>query len=94
MNQTAKHDKGKPMYHLVEPDVIEQLAEVLTFGASKYGAYSWKKIDDPNNRYYSALMRHLEAWRRGEDKDEESGLPHLSHVITNAHFLLHKNLNK
>lgn len=88
MNQEAKHDKGKPKYHLIEPEVTEQLAKVLTFGADKYGTYSWKKIDDPNNRYYSAFMRHIEADRMGEDYDEESGLLHLSHALCNLHFLL------
>jgi hypothetical protein len=88
MNEGMKFDRGKTQYSLVPPRALHDLAEVMTYGADKYAPDNWRKVDDPENRYYNALMRHLEAYRRGEGVDPESGLPHLAHVMANATFLL------
>ena len=82
-----KHDKDKLRYSLIPPVLLEGVAEVMTFGAKKYKPNNWQKLDDPT-RYLDALMRHLEAYRRGEEFDHETGLPHLAHLATNAGFLL------
>lgn len=84
-----KFDDGKPRYDLIPPVVLEQLATVLTFGAKKYGPNNWQSVPDAQNRYYSALMRHVEADRGGEVFDEESGLPHLTHALACVAFMLH-----
>lgn len=84
-----KFDDGKPRYDLIPPVVLEQLATVLTFGAKKYGPNNWQTVPDAQNRYYSAMMRHVEADRGGEVFDEESGLPHLTHALACVTFLLH-----
>ena len=84
-----KYDGGKLMYSLIPPIATEALAKVLTFGAAKYAPNSWQTVKDGERRYLDALMRHLEAWREGETIDPESGLPHLSHLLCNASFLLH-----
>jgi hypothetical protein len=60
---------------------------VLTYGAAKYGAENWRKVQDGRNRYYAAALRHLLAWREGELTDQESGLDHISHAMTNLVFL-------
>ena len=44
--------------------------------------------------YYSALMRDLVAWRKGEAIDPDSGMPHLWHVITNVGFLITLDLKE
>lgn len=88
MNQTCKHDEGKPRLELVPPAIIEAIGEVRTFGVAKY--------NDPNNwwqvepeRYKGALMRHLCEYLRDENSvDEESGLSHLKHIACNVAFLL------
>jgi hypothetical protein len=92
-----KFDTGKLRYSLVPPTAVKALAEVLTFGAKKYAPNSWQLVDRAQERYLDALMRHLEAYRSGELIDPESGLPHLSHLLCNASFLLHfqlKDLNE
>ena len=33
-------------------------------------------------------MRHLNAWRDGEDLDPESGLSHIAHIATSCNILL------
>jgi hypothetical protein len=40
------------------------------------------------DRYYAAALRHLPAWRGGEELDPESGLTHLAHALANAAFLM------
>lgn len=84
-----KDDQGKNRLDLVEPEFIEGIGNTLTFGAEKYKENSWQNIEDAENRYYAAAMRHLLAWRKGEKVDSESGLSHLEHVACNIMFLQH-----
>lgn len=46
------------------------------------------------SRLYAALLRHLWAWWRGQDRDPETGLSHLAHVCCCALFLLSYHLRK
>ena len=80
----TKYDDGKTDYSLIPPEVIEALADQLTYGAKKYSADNWKT--GSATRYYSALMRHLFEWRKGNNTDEE-GRSHLQAVLCNASFL-------
>lgn len=89
MSQGKKNDKDKLRYDLIDPHFLEGLAAVLTMGAKKYDANNWQQVDDPFNRYYAALCRHLTAHRMGNVIDKESGLPHISHVACNVMFLHH-----
>lgn len=84
-----KNDQEKNRLDLIEPEFIESVGQVLTFGAQKYGPNNWQKVEDAENRYYAAAMRHLMAWRKGEKIDSESGLNHLDHVACNIMFLQH-----
>lgn len=85
-----KYDEGKVRLDLIDPNFINGVGEVLTMGANKYGADNWQGLDDFEDRYYAAALRHLLAWRNGESIDKESGLHHLKHVATNIMFLLWK----
>jgi len=89
--QFMKFDTGKLRYGLIPPEATKALAEVLTYGAKKYKPNNWREVDDAT-RYIDALYRHLEAWRSGEEVDEESGLPHLAHALTNVSFLIALNI--
>ena len=82
-----KDDQEKNRLDLIEPEFIEGVGKVLTFGADKYEPNNWQKVDDAENRYYAAAMRHLMAWRKGERTDPESGISHLYHVACNIMFL-------
>ena len=84
-----KDDQEKNRLDLIEPEFIEGVGKVLTFGADKYEPNNWQKVEDAENRYYAAAMRHLMAWRKGEKTDPESGLSHLYHVACNIMFLQH-----
>ncbi len=86
-----KYDEGKLRYDLIPPSELAKLADVLTYGANKYGDNNWQKLEKGKDRYYAALMRHLELWRSGEEIDKESGRNHLSHALCNAMFLSYIN---
>lgn len=88
-DQTIKADAGKPKLSLVPTEIIRQIARVREYGNKKYpegGPNNWKKVEV--ERYRDATFRHL--LRYIEDPtgvDEESGLPHLSHLACNVAFL-------
>jgi hypothetical protein len=81
-----KFDDGKLRYDLTPSIAIEGLAAVLTYGAKKYKPNNWRSVDP--QRYVGAFERHWQAYMRGELIDNESGLPHLAHCMTNLAFLL------
>lgn len=84
-----KNDAEKPQYALIPVDSLQETVEVLTDGASKYGAYNW--VSGTNwSRYFSAAMRHLWAFWNPlvSDFDEETGKHHLAHAICCLMFLL------
>lgn len=85
-----KFDTNKPMHDLIPPMAQKAMAEVLTFGANKYGRNNWKKLKPSQyNRYLNAALRHMQSIRMGETVDKETNLPHTWHLITNVAFLIH-----
>ena len=83
----AKYDEGKPRPSLVPVEAIEAIMQVREFGKAKYAdAEDWCKV--PREKWLDALLRHvLHIWDNPLSLDDESGLPALWHVITNAAFL-------
>ena len=95
MDETSrKFDSGKEQYHLIPPKIIKILAEIFTFGATKYEPNNWMNLPDFENRYYDALKRHLEAWRAGEHYDADSGMLHVGQAFWNAGVLLWKEIQR
>ena len=82
-----KHDSEKLPYELIAPEFLDAVAAVLKFGAIKYEPRGWEK-GTAWGRYFGAAMRHLWAWWRGEQFDEESGLSHLAHAACCVMFLV------
>ena len=89
----VKFDKDKPKWNLLPWDELEDVVEVLTFGAKKYAPDNWKFVDDANNRYMDAAMRHLVAHQQGEQRDAESGESHIAHAICCLLFMLWHDKN-
>lgn len=87
ITEGMKFDTGKLQYSLIPPETLSALASVLTYGVQKYAPNNWQLVEHGETRYMDALFRHLEAFRAGETHDPESGLHHLSHVLTNVAFL-------
>lgn len=79
--------KKAPMW-LLPPVALEQTAWVAKLGAEKYGPYNWRETGVCATTYVSAIMRHLNAWRDGEDLDPESGISHIAHIATSCNILM------
>lgn len=93
MKEGKKFDSEKLNWNLIPFDALEKIVEVLNFGAKKYEAENWKKLDHAMERYSAALLRHFTAWKKGEIIDQDSGLSHLSHIGCNALFMIWFEIN-
>ena len=85
-----KYDKNKTQLDLIPSDQLIAVAEVLGFGANKYGRNNWR-YDGKNTKWsrtYSSIQRHLVAWNDCEDLDPESGKKHLAHACTQLIILM------
>jgi hypothetical protein len=92
--QGVKYDLGKPQVELIPPLALLEVAKVLTFGAQKYAPNNWKYIDDLQNRYTGAALRHILEHMHGAELDEESGVDVLAHAICCLMFKLEDKLEK
>jgi hypothetical protein len=91
----TKADAGKLDWSMLPIDSLEEIMKVLEFGKTKYSAWNWSSGEGfKYTRVFNALVRHLFAWVRGEDKDPETGLSHIAHAGCNVLFLLHFILHK
>ena len=90
--EAMKFDVGKRAYAIIPPEPIGEVADVFSFGATKYGDYNWL-LGLEWSRLRSAAIRHLEADRMGKVYDEETGISHLAHAITNLVMLRHMQIH-
>ena len=95
IEQGRKDDSAKIRYSLLPVGTVNQVVQVLEYGAStKYEINNWQKVPSARTRYYDAAMRHIDAWWNGElldlDKGDQKGshLPHLAHAICCLMFLM------
>jgi hypothetical protein len=86
-NQGVKFDEDKLRMELLPPELLEGVADILTFGAKKYSDRNWE--DGMSwGRVFGALMRHLWRWWSGENLDKETGKSHLWHAGCCIAFLI------
>lgn len=90
----TKYDQEKPRWSLLPWKETEQVVQVLTHGSKKYDDFNWQKVPNARDRYFSAAMRHLIAWKNNEKMDGETKLPHLASVICNILFLMWMDNNE
>lgn len=93
-DQSVKADAGKPRLTLVPNAIIYEIAKIREYGVDKYhDPDNWKYVE--KQRYRDAAYRHWLAYLDDPDGvDEESGLPHLSHLACNIAFLCEMELGK
>lgn len=79
-----KYDSGKPMVGTAFKIFANSLLGIgacIEFGTHKYPkSDNWKLVEDGISRYTNSLMRHLAKHFSGQEKDSETGLPHLFHA--------------
>jgi len=74
-------------FDLIPVDALWSVAKVFGKGAEKYAVRNWERGYDWS-KTYGAMQRHLSLFWQGEDRDPETGLPHLAHVAWHALALL------
>ncbi len=92
-----KHDQDKADMSLLSNTALLKVAQVMTYGKTKYSAHNWRG-GFIWSRPLAAAARHLYAYIGGEDKDPETGLSHLAHCVCCLLFVLefeetHKELD-
>lgn len=97
----VKKDLGKPQLRLLFlqfPKALEQVVRCSEFGHEKYPEdVDWKnmyRVENAEDRYADAALRHLSAHIQNDKIDAESKLFHLSHLCWNTLSLLEIELNK
>lgn len=86
-NKGTKLNKGKLRYDLIPTYAMKQVARVFTFGADKYDDRNWEKginwLD-----LMGSFERHYQEFKACIDMDDESGLYHMAHAVTNGLMIL------
>lgn len=83
---------AKPRWELLPWDAVEEVVEILTFGAKKYEDNNWAR-GARWGRYMRAAISHITQWWRGEDLDPETGKSHLAHAVCCIIFLMEYQRN-
>lgn len=87
-----KYDSGKSMVGTlcrVFPRALLGIGQCIAFGTKKYPKPdNWKLVDGAFTRYQDSMMRHYLKFLAGQDKDSETKLLHLKHMVWNALAIL------
>ena len=57
-------------------------------GMVKYGAWNWREAGVRSSTYLSAMERHMDAYKSGENHDPVDGTDHLGHIMACAAILI------
>lgn len=80
-------DTKVPLW-LLSPVAKAQWSLAQYAGMTKYGAWNWRKAGIRTSVYLSALERHLEAYKGGEQCDPVDGTHHLGNIMACAAIIL------
>ena len=83
-----KYDSGKSMVGTlcrVFPRALLGIGQCIEFGTHKYpDPKNWVKVENAFTRYQDSMMRHYLKFLAGQEKDSETNLLHLKHMVWNA----------
>ena len=83
-----KYDSGKSMVGTlcrVFPHALLGVGQCIEFGTHKYpNPDNWKLVENAFTRYQDSMMRHYLKFLAGQEKDSETKLLHLKHMVWNA----------
>lgn len=77
----------KPGLTSLSMPVLFEMGAGMDDGAYKYGRHNYRAVGVRHSIYVNAAMRHLAAFWEGEDIDPDSGLSHITKVMTCLHVL-------
>lgn len=88
----ARFNAGKTPFRFIPLNLLAGAARVFEKVTNRpvnpYPLWNWAKGMSWSVPY-ECMLRHLDAWYRGEEKDPDSGESHIDHVICNALMLKH-----
>jgi hypothetical protein len=87
MLEGIKFDEGKPPLHLLPPDALYAITEILDHGQEIYGARNWEK-GMAWSRVYRAAIGHMFQWFMFAGPDKDTGKSHLWHAGACILFLI------
>ncbi len=70
----------KAPLRFVPPALAILASDAMADGAAKYGPFNWRETAVRMTVYLEAIERHLAALKDGQDRAEDSGHLHLSHI--------------
>lgn len=76
-----KHDAGKVRWGLMPWEELEDVARVFMFGAEKYSDFGWQQVENGEQRYQDATIRHIVGHVTGNEFDRESGEQAYAHAV-------------
>lgn len=82
----GRFNQGKMQWTMMDFKSMEPMIQVLMYGAKKYDRDNWKKACPKKLDLLDSLERHFVGLVAGESVDQESGLPHIGHLMCNAMF--------
>jgi hypothetical protein len=87
-----RENKGKPQFHQMPYEAVEATVTVLhrcsVEGGGRYPKSNWRK-GAPLSVPLDSALRHIFKRLGGEKYDDETGLPHLWHALTNLVFAVY-----
>lgn len=83
---------SKPDFALIPPHAEQSVATVFTHGlkGGLRAADDWHDLSQSDDIWHAKIMRHLNAIRRGEYFDPDSGEPHAAHISANGMILVER----
>ena len=75
----GKREHFYPRYELIESELIERIAKVMTQGAVKYGEYNWRKFDAEQVKDIPRhAFKHIVDYMKGDQSED-----HLANAACN-----------
>ena len=74
-------------FDLIPPHGMTEVARAFTIGGGKHGDDDYLRKPKPVSHHVAALLRHLYAYLRGEERDRDGQL-HLASVAARAMMII------
>ena len=95
-DEGRKDDAGKPPLQFLlkyfDARALGAVAEVMDYGAGRYGERNWEKPQLSKERILGAVLRHVGNDLRGDKVDADSKKLHLAHAAASALMALSKEM--
>lgn len=92
--ETQRFNEGKTDWTLVHFPSLKPLLSVLAYGANKYSKDNWKNggVNTEKTVIMQSMLRHVLALAGGEERDKESKLHHIGHIMANCMFYTYHHI--